>query len=246
MASDRSNAAPFPLKVIHALVFWSFCAATVAATTLELGQLGAAWARPLHHGDPPAPLAMAGVALSAAGALVIAAQLLRRRSAPLWASALILLGGALALLSLYTWRPAGRTAPAANTAILAAGVALQKQMLQVLEQDKQLPRGLEAWDRALGELGPEHRSVLRNRAFMRVPYRVEPSPSPEGLPELPRPGTFGLHVAPDGRSFSLRPVGFAPDGAAWPLEDGEGQPLILRGSDQPDGFGEPGRSPDGQ
>ncbi|MBX7098613.1 MAG: hypothetical protein K1X89_12975 [Myxococcaceae bacterium] len=217
------------LRAVHAVSFLGLAAAAVAGIHPEVEQLWRALAQPYHCGTAPSPLGLAAALLALVGAVVLLASLVRRRSAPLWASGGILVALASSLAA-QGHDVSRRSAAGANALFLATGRELFLPMNGTLQQHGEVPRDLAAWSQALAKAAETVPLAYRGRLFA----RVEPSvASGEEQGDRP-PGTVLVAVGPDAVSFSLRFVGIDGDGRPALLSDERGAAVELRGVFNPD------------
>lgn len=224
------------LKIIHALVFLGFAALAIAAASPELTQLWWALSSPYHAGAAPFWPAVLGAAASAAGAAVLAVRLVQRREVALFVS-LAILAGLLAALTVNASAPQGRSAEAANLALLEVARAVRQQMGAALQKDAAVPADAAAWEAALARAQaekPEARPAVRDRAFRLVPFRVQRVEAEDWAGEGADPGTLGVWISDDRVSFLITPVGLGPAGAPRVLADDRDRPIRLKGVFNPD------------
>ncbi len=222
------------LRVVYGVVYLGLAAAAVAAALPELSQLLFALSRDFHFGTPPRPAALLGVGLVAVGLGVVILRWSRGGDAPLWASGLVLLAAALPVLGMWREVPQGRSWAAADKAILDVAHLVQRQMVDRLQSEGEVPRALAPWQNVLGEVTKNRASPVLDRSFARVPYALERIPEPNARPQPLRPGTLLVYVAPEGEAFEIYPVGFSPEGDVAPLADEGGNPVVLRGTFNPE------------
>jgi len=220
------------LRGVHAAMFLAMTAAVLGAALGEWKHLGAVLARPFHVGPPPPPLLLLGSALAAAGALRLLWALARRRSAPLWASTLILAGVAGTVLATAGRTPTGRSEPRANLALLEGARRLHVAMVDSLQRTGEVPVEQGAWQAAF-QAAHVPGALFRTRRFQPLPATLVRVASPDALPQPPRPGCLLLYVSGDGAAFELRAVGLQAGEPAL-LRDDEGQVLVLRGLFNPE------------
>lgn len=234
MTGRSAAAAPSPLglRLLHAAVFLAFAAGVGAAALPEWRHLAHALGQPFHVGEPPRWLVLAACLLAAAGALRLLWGLARGRSAPLWASGLVLLGVLGTMAGGRPGAPTERSEEAANLAFLRTARRVHLAMVQQLQAHGEVPVAPESWRQALEAAGPRSDRV-RTRAFRAVPPQVVWLASEAALPEPLVPGALGVYVSPDGAAFTLRPVGMRAGSPSLLLDEG-GAPLVLRGLFNPD------------
>ncbi len=220
------------LRGVHAAVFLAMTAGVLGAALGEWKHVGAALAHPFHVGPPPPPLLLLGSALAATGALRLLWALVRRRSAPLWASTLILAGVAGSVLATAGRTPAERSEPRANLALLEGARRLHVAMVDTLQRTGEVPVEQGAWQAAF-QAAHVRGDLFRTRRFQPLPPTLVRVASPEGLPQPLQPGSLLLFVSGDGAAFELRAVGLQAGEPAL-LRDDEGQALVLRGLFNPD------------
>ena len=231
--SVAGQPSPLGLRLVHAAVFLAFAAGVASAALPEWRHLAHALGQPFHVGAPPRWLVLAASLLAAAGALRLGWALARSRTAPLWASGVILLAvtGTLAVGS-----PRGleetRSETAANLDFLRVARRVHLAMVQELQAHGGAPVDVETWRRALRQAGAREARV-RTHAFQPVEPQVLWLPSEEALPEPLLPGALVVHVTPEGVGFSMRVVGLE-QGRPTLLKDERGATLELRGLYNPD------------
>jgi hypothetical protein len=230
------------LRIVYAVVFLGLAASALAAAWPELTQLYVGLGRPYHFGAPPRPLPLLGAGLVLLGLGVVGAAWARGRSAPLWASVVILVAAVLPMFGLWGEVPQGRSWAAADRVILDVGHALQRRMVDVLQQRGEVPLDEATWQVALAEVAGPTPSPARDRSFQRLPWRVQRIPEPTARPDPLVPSTLLVWVASEGEAFQIHPVGFSPGGQVAPLADDQGVPVVLRGTFNPD-MREPPRLP---
>lgn len=228
LAADASPA----LRGVHAAVFLSMTAGVLGAALGEWRHLGVVLARPFHVGPPPAPLLLLGSALAATGALRLLWALAWRRSAPLWASCLILVGVAGTVLATAGRTPAERSEPRANLALLEGTRRLHVAMVDTLQRTGEVPVAQGAWEAAL-RASLVRGDLFRTRLFQPLPPTLVRVASSEALPQPLQPGCLLLHVSEDGAAFDLRAVGLL-EGQPSLLRDDKGEVLVLRGLYNPE------------
>jgi len=233
--TERSAAgtpSPLGLRLFHAALFLAFAAGVGAAALPEWRHLAHALGQPFHVGEPPRWPVLAACMLAAAGALRLLWGLARGRSAPLWASVLILLSVVGVMAGGSRGPAAERSEDTANLAFLRTARRVHLTMVQELQAHGEVPVKPEAWRKALEAAGPREDRV-RTRDFRPVPPEVVWLPSADALPTPLVPGAVGVYVSPDGATFTLRPVGLRA-GQPSLLLDEQGAPLVLRGLYNPD------------
>ncbi len=229
----RGAESPPALRLVHAAVFCLFASAAFGLSLPELEHLVTALSGAFHSGDAPRPASIAGALLAGLGMAVILIWLLRSRSAPLWASGLVLVGLCLALTGAMVGVPQARSPAGANLTILKTAQSLQARMVQVLQGKGEVPRALDAW-------GPEFKeaavlpSPVRRRNFDGVPFALAQVPEKDAVPAALTPGLVLVWVSPDGAAFELRAVGFDGQGVPAVLTDDKGEVLALTGTYNPE------------
>lgn len=215
------------LKALHAAVFLGLAAATVALVFPEARQLAFALSAPYHFGSPPSVPALIAGNLAILGAGLLIRQLIRRKRVPLSVSVLILVAFALGLVTPVPPEGSGRSWAAADKEILEAARQVHLAAVQRLQAMGVIT--MEGW------VAPSGFSPARNSSFVRVPYQVV-------FGKGDRPGSLEVQLSEDGVSFELEALGFGPDGSVAPLADEKGDPLVLRGTYNPEaGRGEGGQ-----
>ena len=236
--SAPSPGSPAGLRLIHAIVFLGFAASTLAAVYPEFLQLAAAWQQPFHAGTPPSPLAIAAGVTAAAVALLIAVNLVRRRSTSLVASAFLLAAFGSALVFRAQEAPTRRTWQGADLALLEVARGLHLKMVEQLQRDAEVPRDTAAWEKALTEaarkVSPDGLSPIRSRSFKAQPYGLIRMAGQGAVPAGLAPASVVFWVSDDGVNFELTPVGLLSDGAVGPLVDERGTRVVLKGVFNPD------------
>jgi hypothetical protein len=231
--SVAGQPSPLGLRLFHAALFLAFAAGAVFLALPEWRHLAQALGQPFHAGAPPRWLLLAASLVALAGALRLGWDLARRRSAPLWASGLILLA---LMASVASGAPGDvavtRSEDAANRDLLRVARRVHLTMVQELQAHGEVPVDPAAWRRALREAGSSEAPV-RTRGFQAVERQLLWLPSEDASPEPLVPGALALHVTPDGVGFSLRVVGLDAGRPAL-LKDDRGAPLVLRGLYNPD------------
>ena len=231
--SEVGQPSPLGLRLVHAALFLAFAAGVGAASAPEWTHLVGALAQPFHAGAAPRWLVLAGSVLAAAGVVRLGWDLARGRSAPLWASGVILLG---VMATLAGGNPLGleqsRAEVTANLELLRVARRVHLQMVHELQSHGETPRSQEAWRAALQQAGADDVRVY-TRTFQPVRPQVAWMPSESAVPEPLVPGQLAVHVTPDGVGFTVRLVGLEK-GRPVLLEDDQGATLILRGLYNPD------------
>jgi hypothetical protein len=213
-------------------VFLAMTAGVLGAALGEWKHLVSALARPFHVGPPPPPLLLLGSALAAMGALRLLWALARRRSAPFWASLLILAGVSVTVLATAGRAPPERSEPRANLALLEGARRLHVAMVDTLQRTGEVPVADAPWRAAL-EAARMRGDLYRTRRFQPLPPTLVRTATPEALPQPLQPGCLLLHVSGDGAAFDVRAVGLQ-DGQPALLKDDKGEVLVLRGLYNPD------------
>ncbi|AEI68123.1 hypothetical protein [Corallococcus macrosporus] len=230
---DVGQPSPLGLRLVHAALFLAFAAGVVVASVPEWTHLAQALRQPFHAGGAPRWLVLAGALLAVVGTARLGWDLVRGRSAPLWASGGILLG---VMATLAGGKPQGleqsRSEVAANLELLRVARRVHLQMVHELQSHGETPRSQDAWRAALQQSGASEARVF-TRAFRPVLPQLAWLPSESALPEPLVPGQLAVHVTPDGVGFTVRLVGLEK-GQPVLLEDDQGAPLVLRGLYNPD------------
>ena len=229
---------PAGLRLIHAVVFLGFAAATLAAVYPEFQQLIAAWQRPFHPGSPPSAVALAAGGTALAGAIVIGFNLARRRSTSLLVSAFILTAFGGALWFRNQEPPTRRTWQGADVALLEVTRGLHLKMVERLQREAEVPRETGPWQEALVQAArnaaPDGLSAIRSRRFAAQPYALVRVREPGAVPPGLAPASVLLWVSDDAVTFALTPIGLQSDGAVGPLVDERGERLVFKGVFNPD------------
>lgn len=232
-AKSRPERAPV-LRALYAVVFFGIALSALTAGWPEFEHLLFALSRPYHFGDPPRLLTLSGGLLLAVTVVAVAIQFLRGREIPLYLSA-VMLGSALMCLSgLGVEVPRGRNWAAADKQILDVASKVHRQMVEVLQTEAVVPKERQPWLEELQAAAKEAPPPARTRMFLDVPWDVERVEEEDALPELLRPGTLVVYVAPQGEAFQIHPIGFDTSGKVAPLKDDRGRPVILRGTFNPE------------
>lgn len=221
------------LRALYGVVFLGAASAAFAAGWPELQQLIRAWSAPYHFGDPPRVLTLFGLALVTCGVAGIIRAFLTGREVKLLWSALVLFGAASSVAGLGSAPPQGRSWAAADKEILAVASRIQREMVDVLQADGEVPKVPIAWENVL-KLATKDLSPARDRSFSRLPYRITHLKEEAERPNPLVPGTLLVHLAPQGEAFSIAPIGFDTKGQVAQLADDRGEPLTLRGTFNPD------------
>ncbi len=226
---------PLPLRLLHAIVFAGFTALCLVSGWLEARHLLHSQFQPFHAGPPPRPESLLAVLAGLVGMTAVLVQVLRGRSARLFWSLLIL--GGLAL-SIWANREglvvAGRTADSANLKILRVARDLHGQMVSALQNQGSAPEDLVSWEAALQQVTLGQTTPVRTRSFAPLPFLIQKVDSPDALPSNAPPGTLLLYVMEGGGAYELHPVGISPSGEPWLLREPKGEPIVFRGTLNPD------------
>ncbi|MFP2960527.1 hypothetical protein ACLEPN_22570 [Myxococcus sp. 1LA] len=157
----------------------------------------------------------------------------RGRSAPLWASGVILLG---VMATLAGGKPQGleesRSEVSANLELLRVARRVHLMMVHELQSHGETPQSQDVWRTALQQSGGNEVRVF-TRAFHSLHPQVVWLPSETAVPEPLVPGQLAVHVTPDGVGFTVRLVGLEK-GQPVLLKDDQGATLVLRGLYNPD------------
>lgn len=223
--SQKKTPASAPLRLIHALIFLGFAAATIAATHQELLQLWRSVTQPFHAGTPAAPLATSAglTALLGAGVLLVCFAL--AKSAPLFVS-VVMLGAFGAGFTVLSLEPKQRTAPGANLMAIDEAKVLHKRLNTMLQMTGTVPTDAQAI--ALGDETPYYQ-----RGFASLPWHVELVKDTSVLPPGAQPGWLLLKSSPDRTSFIITAVGIDAEGNAALLRD-KADAIEFRGAYNPD------------
>ncbi|QQR42091.1 hypothetical protein JKA73_23500 [Myxococcus xanthus] len=232
-SSEVGQPSPLGLRLVHAVLFVAFAVGVGVASVPEWTHLTQALSQPFHAGAVPRWLVLAGSLLAAVGTARLGWELVRGRSAPLWASGVILLG---VMATLAGGRPQGleqsRSDVAANLELLRVARRVHLLMVHELQSHGETPRSQDAWRAALQKSGASEVRVY-TRAFLPVHPQIAWLPSESAVPDPLVPGQLAVHVTPDGVGFSVRLVGLHQGQPAL-LKDDLGATLVLRGLYNPD------------
>lgn len=232
-SSKHAAVSPLGLRLAHAVVFCALAAPVLWGSAPEWRHLAHALSRPFHAGAPPSALLLAAASVAALGVLALLLALARRRSAPLGASALVLLSLCLVWAARGARMDGARSEARANVAFLEVGRRVHLAMVGRLQQEGEVPRDLASWERALAGATARHDRV-RNRLFQHQPPRILRVEEPEAPAQAPRvPGQLLAWVSSDGVTFELRLVGFG-DGGPQLLRHPDGTTLVLKGLYNPE------------
>ncbi len=231
--SEVGQTSPLGLRLVHAALFLAFAAGVGVVSVPEWTHLSSALTQPFHAGGAPRWLVLVGSVLAAVGTARLAWELLRGRSAPLWASGVILLG---VMSTLAGGRPQGleqsRSEVAANLDLLRVARRVHLQMVHELQSHAETPQSQDVWRTALHQAGADQARVY-TRTFQAVHPQLAWMPSESAVPEPLVPGQLAVHVTSDGVAFSVRLVGLE-QGRPVLLKDDQGATLVLRGLYNPD------------
>lgn len=232
----RASPSPPALRLVHALVFLALAAPVLWGSAGEWRHLAHALCQPFHAGAPPSVLLLAGALCAGLGGLRLLGALARGRSAPAWASGLVL----AALCLTWVERAGGsraeeeRSETRTNMALLEVGRRVHLAMVGQLQQQGEVPREREAWEAALAGATARGDRV-RDRAFRPRAPRLLRLSAQDALPSEPLvPGQLLAWVSEDGVTFELRIVGFDDGGGAALLKDPAGGALVLKGLFNPE------------
>ncbi len=229
---SRSRA-PFPIRLVVALLFAGFAASAVASAWPELSHLVDAISRPFHSGTPPDKLAIAGVALAVLG-LIPTVVFALRGGRFLIGGGLVLVGFVLALVA--SPKPARRTWAGADAEILEVARALAERINEQGRASGAFSQDEAAWRRVLDEVARSRDgtglSPVRDARFEQRPYSLRFLSREDESPQVD-PGTFLVWISPSGSVFQLTPVGFDRQGRAAALTDDKGERLVLRSEVEP-------------
>jgi hypothetical protein len=224
------------LKIIHAVVFWGFCALAIAAASPELDQVRFAQRGDWHAGTPPFWPALLGAGLSLGGAVVLGVRLVQRREVTLFVSGSILLGFGVAL-TVNATAPSQRSVESANVALLEVARELQRQMGARLQKDAAVPTEPAAWAEGLAEaqkVKADFPPAVRSRAFALQGFATQRVEAEDWEGQGAPPDTLGVWISADRVTFTITPVGISNLGEAVVLLDDLGRPIRLRGVFNPD------------
>ncbi|MCP3168594.1 hypothetical protein [Myxococcus qinghaiensis] len=235
MTSRSEAAAPSPLvlRLLHAAVFLAMAAGVISVSVPEWRHLARGLGQSFHSGPPPRWILLAGCLLAVVSGLRLVWGLVRGRSAPLWASATVLVS-VVGAVGAGDGRPLkeARSEEVANLSLLRVARRVHLSMVQELQSHGEAPTDEASWRKALEVAGPNHEQ-LRTREFRAVPVQVVWLESEESRPAPLVPGALWVHVTPDGVGFSLRMVGLRGGEPALLLDERERE-LVLRGLYNPD------------
>ena len=231
--SEVGQPSPLGLRLVHAILFSAFAVGVGVVSVPEWTHLTQAMSQPFHAGAAPRWLVLAGSLLAVVGTARLAWELVRGRSAPLWASGVILLG---VMATLAGGRPQGleqsRSDVAANLELLRVARRVHLLMVHELQSHGETPQSRDAWGAALQKSGASEVRVY-TRAFLPVYPQVAWLTSESAVPDPLVPGQLAVHVTPDGVGFTVRLVGLHQGQPAL-LKDDQGATLVLRGLYNPD------------
>ncbi|MFY2557732.1 hypothetical protein ACN469_08900 [Corallococcus terminator] len=231
--SEVGAASPLWLRLLHAAVFLAMAAGVVYVAVAEWRHVAQVLAQSFHPGPPPRWTLLAGSLLAVVSGLRLVWGLVRGRSAPLWASATVLLSvvGAVGAGDGRLLKET-RSEEAVNLSLLRVARRVHLSMVQELQAHGEAPTDEESWRKALAAAGPNHEQ-LRTRALRPVPVQIVWLESEEARPPSLVPGALWVHVTPDGVGFSIRMVGLR-EGEPVLLRDERDRELVLRGLYNPD------------
>ncbi len=231
--SEVGQPSPLGLRLVHAALFLAFAAGVGVVALPEWTHLVHALGQPFHVGAAPRWLVLLGSVLAAVGTARLGWELARGRSAPLWASGVILLG---VMSALAGGDPRGlemsRSEVAANIELLRVARRVHLQMVHELQTHGETPLSQDVWRTALQQAGGGE-AWASTRAFRAIRPQIAWLPSESALPDPLVPGQLAVHVTPDGVAFSVRLVGLE-EGRPVLLKDDQGGTLLLRGLYNPD------------
>ncbi|MBM7115602.1 hypothetical protein [Archangium primigenium] len=231
VAADTSAA----LRLVHGILFGGFTAITVVVGAPEFEQLLRAFQQPFIAGLPPRWTVMMAVLVALVGMGVILIQALRRRSAHVAWSALVL--GALSVV-LWSDREGpvpGRNSHAANLKILQTARALHGLQVPELQSRGHIGEDLESWRAALQQTTHGEFTTVYSNVFEAMPYSIVQVAAPDTLPEELSPGTLVLYVMKGGLAYELQAIGISPEGQPWRLEQStDHEPVVFRGAFNPE------------
>lgn len=233
---NRTDAAPFGLRLVHAIVFSALGFLVARASRPEWEQLLHMLRRPFIIGAPPQPgLLLAGL-VAALSVLTLWIFLVRGRSAPTALS--VVIGGALSW-SMFVAAPEETRVSAArvNLELLEATRGVQHRLGSQLQREGEVAP-VEAFQLALAETRAPRHVELRDNRGRRVDIRLKTVSDMEVEVE-PVPGEIWLWRSPGGGAFALRAVGIDAEGHPHPLTDDRGDALWLEAAYQPAGGASP-------
>lgn len=230
--------APLALRLIHAVVFFGFAAATIAAANVELQQLGKVLAQPWNTGTLPLPVSVGAACIAGAAAVLFLFALLRGRSASLPVSSALLIAF-LAALASRNAVVEGRSHFGGNLALVRLMDGVHAEVRAELQATGEAPSDLEAWRgrvdrRARALFPPEGVSPYRRGIGRVVPFGVQLIESADANPTGLPPGTVLVWVSGDRASFSLLGVGLDANGVPVRVRDAEGKLVEFKGAFNPD------------
>lgn len=235
MTTRSEVAAPSPLvlRLLHAAVFLAMAAGVVYVSVPEWRHLAQVLGQSFHVGPPPRWTLLVGGLLAVVSGLRLVWGLVRGKSAPLWASATVLVS-VVGAVGAGDGRPLKetRSEEVANLSLLRVARRVHLSMVQELQSHGETPTDEASWHKALEVAGP-NQEQLRTRGFRAVPVQIVWLESEDSRPTPLVPGALWVYVTPDGVGFSIRTVGLREGEPALLLDD-RSQELVLRGLYNPD------------
>lgn len=220
------------LKVFHAFVFLLLSAAAMGLGQEEAKQLLFAVSKPYHFGAPPSVLPLLGALCGAVCAALLLFHFVRLKTTPLWVSALAVAGVLIGYFGRTDGTEVRRNHHAANLDVMAAARQLHRARVDELQRTAELPRDQASWAKALEALSLP-KSPARTRSFSLLPFEIAMLASNDASLQGMRPGTLAVWVSEDGVEFAIHPVGFDEKRDVSPLEDEQGEPIVLTGAFNP-------------